>query len=190
MKNILVLDNYDSFTYNLVHLLNNIGCRQVEVIRNDRIDLATVSAYDKILLSPGPGIPAEAGLMPELVARFAKEKSILGICLGHQCIAEHFGARLSNMKDVVHGRATLTRVIDETEPLFKGLPDSFLVGRYHSWLVDKQGLPACLSVTAVDEQGDIMALRHREYDLRALQFHPESILTDVGHQIISNWIGH
>lgn len=187
-QRILVLDNYDSFTYNLVHLMRDLGCESIEVIRNDKIDLEKVSSYDKIVLSPGPGIPSEAGSMPELVKRYASSKSILGVCLGHQCIGEIFGATLVNLKQPVHGKALSARVTDPQELLFKGIGGEFAVGRYHSWVVGRDGFPKALQVTAVDDHGEIMALRHSTFDVRGVQFHPESILTERGKQIMQNWL--
>jgi anthranilate synthase component II len=188
MPRLLVLDNYDSFTYNLVHLVKQLGYWDLEVVRNDKIDLARVDEFEKILLSPGPGIPSEAGAMPELVRRYAPHKSILGICLGHQCIGEAFGAQLINLKDVVHGKGMVTRVVDGEETLFHGLPECFVTGRYHSWAVSQDSFPASLAITAVDEEGCIMGLRHRDYDVKGLQFHPESVLTENGETIIKNWL--
>ncbi|MDC0357401.1 aminodeoxychorismate/anthranilate synthase component II [Oligoflexia bacterium] len=188
MEKILVLDNYDSFTYNLVHLLREIGCEAIDVVRNDVIELSSVAQYTKILLSPGPGIPSEAGRMSTLVQQYAQSKPILGICLGHQCLGEVFGGKLRNMVNVMHGKASEAIVVDRAEVLFKGVPDKFLAGRYHSWLVDQADLPDCLTVTAEDQDGNIMALRHKTHNLRGLQFHPESILTEVGAIILTNWI--
>jgi anthranilate synthase component 2 len=184
---ILVLDNYDSFTYNLVYLLRKLGLGEaLDVRRNDAFLLEEVERYDKILLSPGPGIPSEAGLMPELLHRYAATKSILGICLGHQALAEAFGGTLLNLAEVQHGVASTVTV--QSDRLFDGLPSSFRVGRYHSWVVDEQSLPQELEVIARTEDQQIMALRHRHFDLRGLQFHPESILTEHGSQLIQNWI--
>jgi anthranilate synthase component II len=184
---ILVLDNYDSFTYNLVYLLRELGYgATLDVRRNDAFLLEEVARYDKILLSPGPGIPAEAGLMPELLQRYAPTKSILGICLGHQALAEAFGGTLLNLAEVQHGVASTVTV--QPDRLFEGLPDNFRVGRYHSWVVDEQNLPQELEVIARTEDQQIMALRHRHFDLRGLQFHLESILTEHGSQLIQNWI--
>lgn len=188
MSRVLVVDNYDSFTYNLVHLLRELGCQQMEVVRNDKFDLDDVAEFDKVVLSPGPGIPSEAGLMPELVSRFASEKEILGICLGHQCIAEQFGGSLFNMDEVVHGKGTTATVVDPSESIFEGIEETFEIGRYHSWSVVEEGLPDCLKVTARDEDGSIMALAHTEFAVKGLQFHPESVLTEVGKQIMSNWV--
>lgn len=184
---ILVLDNYDSFTYNLVYILRELH-DQVDVYRNDKISLEAVADYDKILLSPGPGIPSEAGIMLDLVRQYASSKSILGICLGHQGIGEVFGATLENMSDVLHGISDKAIVSDPTERIFKGLPQEIQVGRYHSWTVIPESVPNTLTVTAVDEQGRVMGLAHKEYDVRGLQFHPESVLTDHGKQMLQNWL--
>lgn len=186
--NILVLDNYDSFTYNLVQVLRELGHTQnVTVIRNDKLTLEDVEAYDAVLLSPGPGVPADAGLMPEIIRHYAPNKRILGVCLGHQGLAESFGAELYNLPAVVHGVATEAEVVAE-DRLFKGLPQRFQVGRYHSWSIRPESMPAELEVTAVDANGQVMALRHRRFDVRGVQFHPESILTDHGHRMLRNWL--
>lgn len=186
MKKILLIDNYDSFTYNLVHLIKSLGYN-VDVRRNDAISMAEASAYDKILLSPGPGIPSEAGLLLDIVKHFASAKSILGVCLGHQAIGEVFGATLINLKEVHHGVASQINVtVDDI--LFKGLGSSFEAGRYHSWAISPIGFPAELEVTALDDSGEIMALRHRTYDVRGVQFHPESVLTPLGATIMKNWL--
>lgn len=187
-KKLLVLDNYDSFTFNLVHLLREIGGREIQVFRNDKIELSAVAGFDEVVLSPGPGIPLEAGIMPELVKTYAQEKKILGICLGHQCIGEVFGGTLFNLERPVHGMATDCVVLDVADPLFAGLPNHFEVGRYHSWVVARESFPECLSVTAEDAAGQVMALRHKQYPVAGLQFHPESILTPLGKQIIENWL--
>lgn len=185
---ILIFDNYDSFTYNLVHLVEKITDEKADVFRNDQLALEDVNSYDKIILSPGPGIPSEAGLLLPLIETYAKTKSILGVCLGHQAIAETFGAKLVNMENVFHGVAT--EIIPEPEPgtLFEGIPASFKAGRYHSWIVDEASLPPELIVTARDEQGRIMALRHRELAISGVQFHPESIMTEYGEQLIRNFL--
>ncbi len=188
MKKILVIDNYDSFVYNLVYYIQQITGIMPSVSRNDGIDLDEVEHFDKILLSPGPGIPSEAGICLDLIKRYASIKSILGICLGHQAIGEAFGANLSNLDNVFHGVSTPLRVTDETEYLFKGLPVSFNAGRYHSWIVDSHDLPESLRVTCMDENGLIMGISHRNYDVRGLQFHPESVLTENGMDIIRNWL--
>lgn len=185
---VLLLDNYDSFTFNLYQLVGEICGATPDVFRNDRITLEEAEKYDKILLSPGPGLPAEAGIMPELVRRFAREKSILGVCLGHQCIAEAFGAKLENMSRVCHGFGLDTLVEVEDELLFKNVPRQFKSGRYHSWMVSTEDFPDELEITARDIDGRIMALRHREYDLRGVQFHPESVLTPDGRAILRNWL--
>lgn len=186
---ILVLDNYDSFTYNLVHIIKELGYgEQMDVIRNDKITVEEVAKYDKILLSPGPGVPEEAGIMMDVIKKYAPEKSILGICLGHQGIAEAFGVKLYNMPLVLHGYADKVFIEDENEPVFAGLPKSFGVCRYHSWAVDANTLNDNILVTARDIRGEIMGLRHKEYDVRGLQFHPESILTEHGKEMIRQWI--
>ena len=185
---IVIIDNYDSFTYNLAHLVRELG-GEVTVLRNDRFGLEELEAYDKILLSPGPGIPSEAGLMPEVIRLYAGRKPILGICLGEQGIGEAFGGTLVNLASVFHGVQTpCRRTADDS--LFAGLPDEFPVGRYHSWVVDAATLPACLECTAVSPEGQVMALRHRTLDIRGLQFHPESVLTPDGAKIIANWLNH
>lgn len=186
MEKILVIDNYDSFTYNLVHCLKDLGC-DVSVKRNDQLKLEEVQEFDKILLSPGPGIPDEAGLLKEIIAAYAQTKSILGICLGQQAIAEVFGGSLDNLDKVYHGVSTTIRRVVEDEVLFRDLPEEMEVGRYHSWVVSKD-LPECLEVTSYDDNGEIMSLRHKEHDVRAVQFHPESILTPEGPQMLENWI--
>lgn len=188
MMKILMLDNYDSFTFNLVHILRQFKNVQVDVKRNDEIDLDEVSSYDKILLSPGPGIPSEAGIMIDLIREYREKKSILGVCLGHQAIAEVFGGSLLNLKRVMHGVSTETHVIDNSEILFSGLPSHFKAGRYHSWVVNKGSLPAELKITAMSEDEVIMALRHEKFDVKGVQFHPESILTEHGKEMIENWL--
>lgn len=184
---ILVIDNYDSFVYNLVHYLEELDC-EVTVRRNDRFHLEEVKNYDKILLSPGPGIPSEAGLLKAIIQKYAASKPILGVCLGQQAIGEVFGGKLENLSKVFHGVATKAIVISENEPLFKGLEKEIEIGRYHSWVVSKEGFPEVLEITSVDENGQIMSLRHKFYDVCGVQFHPESVLTPMGKQIIKNWI--
>lgn len=185
---IVIIDNYDSFTYNIVNALRLLGVEPT-VVRNDKVNLDNLQQFDKIILSPGPGIPSEAGLMPAVIERYASSKPILGICLGHQALAEHFGARLINLPKVYHGlKLPLSVTSPKTDYLFDGLPERFDVGRYHSWAVDPQSVPDCLEVTAVDDDGNIMALRHKELDIRGVQFHPESIMTDLGQQIFKNWL--
>ncbi|EDP95660.1 aminodeoxychorismate/anthranilate synthase component II [Kordia algicida OT-1] len=186
MKKILVIDNYDSFTYNLVHYLEDLDC-DVTVKRNDQLTLEEVDAYEKIILSPGPGIPDEAGLLKPIIAEYAPTKSILGVCLGQQAIGEVFGGTLSNLSEVYHGVATQVEVSVDDESLFKGLPKNFEVGRYHSWIVANP-LPESLEATSYDENGQIMSLRHKEYDVRGVQYHPESVLTPHGKQILENWV--
>jgi len=185
---ILVIDNYDSFTYNLVHYLEELSAERVTVARNDEITIDEAAVFDKILLSPGPGIPDEAGILKELIERLSPVKSILGICLGMQAIAEVFGGKLSNLTETYHGIATDIFVKKEDDPLFNGLPLSFKAGRYHSWVVDNETLPDCLTITATDSQEFIMGLRHKNHDLCGVQFHPESVLTENGKQIIANWL--
>ncbi len=187
MIKILIFDNYDSFTYNLVHLVKELGYNNVDVIRNDEINLDDVEKYDKIILSPGPGIPSEAGLLLPLIKRYGKSKSILGVCLGHQAIAETYGATLINLDEVYHGIAADVQVIDR-DILFDGMPKIFPAGRYHSWSVSNIQFPSCLRVTAVDSEGQIMALKHEMYDVRGVQFHPESILTPEGKTIVKNFL--
>lgn len=184
---ILLLDNYDSFTYNLLHVMREEGSTNIDVIRNDKIDLDRIEEYDKIVLSPGPGIPDEAGLMLQLIKRYAPTKSMLGVCLGHQAIGEAFGAKLENLKQVYHGVQTPIKVLKE-DFLFKGLPQEFQGGRYHSWIVSREDFPDCLEITAESKEGQIMALRHKTYNIRGIQFHPESILTPQGKTIINNFL--
>lgn len=186
---ILVLDNYDSFTYNLVHIIRELGYGpQTKVVRNNKITLEEVAAYDKILLSPGPGIPSEAGIMMDLIRRYAPLKSILGICLGHQGICEAFGASLTNMHDVVHGVGLITSIVKREDYLFQHIPENFVTGRYHSWVVELDSIRDPLEVTAVSEDNYLMAVRHKRYDVRGLQFHPESVLTTGGKQLLANWL--
>jgi anthranilate synthase component 2 len=186
-KTVLVIDNYDSFTYNLVHLINEVGY-EAEVWRNDKFDLADVEKYDKILLSPGPGIPEEAGLLLDVIKTYAPTKSIFGVCLGQQAIAEVFGGTLLNLGRPMHGIATPVTVVDGDEPLFWECPQTINVGRYHSWVVSKENFPSCLKITARDHKNEIMALRHETLDVRGVQFHPESVLTEYGKQMMENWL--
>lgn len=201
---ILVFDNYDSFTYNLVHLVEKITHVKVEVHRNDQIPLEKVKEFDKIILSPGPGIPEEAGLLLPLIKEYAATKSILGVCLGHQAIGQAFGGTLVNLSSVYHGVATKIQVVsreskvvrehsritthESRKDLFEGLPDEIEVGRYHSWVVSKEGFPGELEITAEDESGMIMALQHKTFDVQGVQFHPESVLTPTGEEILKNWL--
>lgn len=184
---ILVFDNYDSFTYNLVHLIKALGYTDLEVHRNDKISLEDIKKFDKILLSPGPGIPSEAGLLHDVIKVYAPTKSILGVCLGHQAIGEVFGGTLTNLEKVYHGIAIETKVL-AADPLFNKIPETFKTGRYHSWVVDRKDFPEVLEITAEDDLGKIMALRHRQYDVRGVQFHPESILTEYGEDLMRNWL--
>jgi len=186
MKKILVIDNYDSFTYNLVHYLEDLNC-EVTVYRNDEFDIDEIAHFDKILLSPGPGIPDEAGLLKAVIAKYAPTKSILGVCLGQQAIGEVFGGTLSNLDKVYHGVATMVKTSVNDELLFEGLGNEFEVGRYHSWVVDAN-LPEALEATSFDENGQVMSLRHKTFDVRGVQFHPESVLTPNGKKILENWL--
>lgn len=186
---IAIIDNYDSFTYNLAHLVRELGA-EVDVLRNDQFRLEELEAYDKLLLSPGPGIPQEAGLLPEVIRMYAGRKPMLGVCLGHQAIGEAFGARLENLKEVYHGVQTTVSLLEEEaggDYIFRGLPCRILAGRYHSWIVSADSIPTCLQVTAMAD-GQVMALRHRVYDIHGIQFHPESVLTPDGKAIVSNWM--
>lgn len=184
---IVVIDNYDSFTYNLVHLVKELGV-DVDVKRNDQFDLADLEPYDKIILSPGPGIPSEAGLLLDVIRTYAGKKPMLGVCLGHQAIGEVFGARLENLAEVYHGVATPVTLYADNEPMFTGLPKRIDVGRYHSWVVSKDGFPDCLEITAESDDHQIMGLRHKQFDIHGIQFHPESVLTPEGKAIVRNWL--
>lgn len=184
---LLILDNYDSFTYNLLHLVEKVSDISVDVIRNDKIKLADINNYDKIILSPGPGLPKNAGIMPELLKKYSSTKSILGVCLGMQAIAENFNSKLKNLETVVHGMATPIEII-QNDFIFEGCPKKFNVGRYHSWVVDAVGFSPDLIVTAIDSDKNIMALKHKTLDVRGVQFHPESILSEYGAEIIGNWL--
>lgn len=193
---ILVFDNYDSFTYNLVHLVEKVLGNKVDVYRNDQLDLEKAGEYDKMILSPGPGLPSEAGLLLPLIKRYAATKSILGVCLGHQAIAESFGGKLINLSEVYHGVSLPVNIVKNPSSglqlnadLFAGLPEPFMAGRYHSWVVDPDGFPEELEITARDPGGHIMALRHRKYDVVGVQFHPESVLTPEGEKLMRNWLG-
>lgn len=192
MSKILIFDNYDSFTYNLVHIVEKLKNTKVDVFRNDEIELEQIKQYDKIILSPGPGLPAESGLLIPLIKEFASSKSILGVCLGQQAIAEAFGGSLVNLKTVFHGVATSIKVNSDrtsrANDIFMDLPNELVVGRYHSWVVNKKDFPKELKITAEDEDGEIMALEHPKYDLQAVQFHPESVMTPKGEKMISNWL--
>ncbi|HEY9342005.1 MAG TPA: aminodeoxychorismate/anthranilate synthase component II [Hanamia sp.] len=189
---ILIFDNYDSFTYNLVHVVEKIIHGKVDVYRNDKISLEKVNDYDKIIISPGPGLPSESGLLLPLIKEYASSKSILGVCLGQQAIAESFGGKLINLKTVYHGVATKIKINEKRtqseNDIFKSLPNELEVGRYHSWIVDKEDFPKELEITAEDENGYIMALRHKKFDVQGVQFHPESVLTPDGEKIMANWL--
>lgn len=185
---IVIIDNYDSFTYNLSHLVKELGA-EVNVLRNDSFKLEELETYDKILLSPGPGIPKEAGLLLEVIRTYAGKKPILGVCLGEQAIGEVFGGKLTNLSEVYHGIQNPIR-ITASDYLFEGLPEEILVGRYHSWVIDRENFPDALEITAVSQEGYIMALRHKDFDVQGIQFHPESVLTPDGKKIISNWLNH
>ena len=184
----VIIDNYDSFTYNLAHLVKELGA-EVSVVRNDQFRLSELKPFDKIILSPGPGIPTEAGLLMDVIDAYASVKPILGVCLGHQAIGEYFGGKLTNLSQVFHGIASITS-ITAPDYIYKELPTQVQVGRYHSWVVDNEGLPDCLEVTSVSEEGQIMSLRHKQYDVRGIQYHPESVLTPEGRKIIANWLKH
>lgn len=186
MSNIVIIDNYDSFTYNLSHMVKELGA-EVTVYRNDQFTLDQLEEFDKIILSPGPGIPSEAGLLMDVIREYAGKKPMLGVCLGHQAIGEVFGAQLENLTEVYHGVATDCMQTSD-DPIFEGMDRTFTIGRYHSWVVSKKNFPACLEVTAESEDGQIMALRHRDFDIHGIQFHPESILTPDGHTILGNWL--
>ena len=183
---IVIIDNYDSFTYNLSHLVKELGA-EVTVVRNDQFRLEDLEQYSKIILSPGPGIPSEAGLLLDVIRTYAGRKPILGVCLGHQAIGEVFGGKLENLSDVFHGVATPCHIIAD-DPIFSGIPRDITIGRYHSWVVSKEDFPGCLEVTAVSDEGQIMALRHRELNIRGIQFHPESVLTPDGKKMLQNWM--
>ena len=185
---IVIIDNYDSFTYNLSHLLKELGA-EVDVVRNDKFELKDLEQYDKIVLSPGPGIPSEAGLLLDVIRTYAGRKPIRGVCLGHQAIGEVFGASLENLKEVYHGVQTEGTQLGN-DYIFEGLPERVMMGRYHSWVVAKDSVPECLEVTAMSDDGEIMAMRHRQYDIHGIQFHPESVLTPEGKTIVGNFLKH
>ncbi|MBN2166423.1 MAG: aminodeoxychorismate/anthranilate synthase component II [Marinilabiliaceae bacterium] len=185
---VLVLDNYDSFTYNLVHYVEEITNQKVDVFRNDEISLDDVGKYDKIILSPGPGVPNEAGILKSVIKTYGASKCILGVCLGCQAIGEVYGGSIRNLNKVFHGVSTPILVVDRSEILFNKVPDTFLAGRYHSWVVNENDLPTDLIITSRDAEGQIMGIKHKSYDVRGVQFHPESILTEHGKQMIRNWI--
>lgn len=184
---VVIIDNYDSFTYNLAHLVKELGV-EVTVLRNDKFRLEELDQFDRIILSPGPGIPSEAGLLLDVIRTYAGKKPMLGVCLGHQAIGEVFGGKLVNLSEVFHGVATEGNNLGN-DPIFSGIPQRFTMGRYHSWVVDAQDFPSCLEITATSDEGQVMALRHREYDIHGIQFHPESVLTPDGAKMLSNWLG-
>lgn len=186
MKKIVIIDNYDSFTFNLVHYFEALNC-EVTVFRNDEFELDELADFDKIVLSPGPGLPCEAGLLKSVIETYCNTKSILGICLGQQAIAEVFGGQLRQLKSVKHGVNSIIKITVSDEVLFQNLPQNLTVGRYHSWVVDSN-LPSVLELTSVDEEGEVMSLRHRTLDVKGVQFHPESILTNDGKAMLQNWI--
>lgn len=185
---VLVFDNYDSFTYNLVHLVAALPDTEVEVVKNDKLDLRSADNYDAIILSPGPGLPASAGQLLPLIRQSAGKCPMLGVCLGHQAVAEAFGGKLINLAEVYHGRETPVTILEKENVLFRGLPESIMVGRYHSWVVDPQTLPGDLRVTAIDREGHIMAMQHNHFDICSVQFHPESIMTPDGAAMLKNWL--
>jgi anthranilate synthase component II len=185
---LLILDNYDSFTYNLFQLLNKAGCNDITVIKNDKLRLKEVAGYDKIIFSPGPGLPSEVPIMSEILNSFQKSKSILGVCLGHQAIACFFGAKLRNLTQPRHGIASKLIITDAKEKLFQGLKSDIYVGRYHSWVIDEKTLPANLKVTSKSDDGCIMSVAHQQYDIKGVQFHPESFITKAGDKILCNWL--
>ena len=187
MSKILILDNYDSFTYNLVHLVEKVSDIPFDVFRNDEIELSEINKYDKILLSPGPGLPKDAGIMPELIKTYSETKNIFGVCLGLQAIGEAFGAKLKNLENVFHGVATEIEIIKK-DFLFNKCPKKFKVGRYHSWVVDSNDLPSCFDTTAIDTDKNIMSLSHKTLKIKGVQFHPESILSEYGEDIMRNWL--
>lgn len=187
-NSILVIDNYDSFTYNLVHAIKKLSGLQVDVFRNDEIGLDEIGRYEKIVLSPGPGLPEEAGLLLDIIKMYAPEKDILGVCLGHQAIGVAFGGTLQNMNRVMHGLASAVTLTPAAGFLFEGLPGTFDAGRYHSWTVNKDDLPECFEITSYDEEGRIMSIKHKELKVEGVQFHPESVLTPMGERIIENWL--
>ncbi len=186
MIKIAIIDNYDSFTYNLAHLVKELGA-EVTVLRNDKFDIADLARYDKLILSPGPGIPSEAGLLMATIEAYAGKKPMLGVCLGHQAIGEAFGASLTNLSEVFHGVATEGEQLGN-DPIFAGLPQRITMGRYHSWVVSRDALPDCLEITALSDEGQIMGLRHKNFDIHGIQFHPESVLTPDGRTIVDNFL--
>ena len=187
---LLIIDNYDSFTYNLVQIVEQLALCEFEVFKNDQIDIDSLDQYDKILISPGPGLPEEVGIVLRIIKQYSPSKSILGVCLGHQAIGVCFGAKLRNLNKILHGQSTKTNIIDKDDYLFNGIDDNFDAGRYHSWVLDPASLPEELEVTATDHEGNIMAISHKNHDVKGVQFHPESILTPSGKKLIKNWLAH
>ena len=187
MKKVVIIDNYDSFTFNLVHYLEDLNA-EVTVFRNDEFELVEIDTFDKIILSPGPGMPDEAGLLKEVITTYASSKSILGICLGHQAIAEVFNSKLINLKSTLHGVSSKVTVLDKSELLFYKIPNQFNIGHYHSWVIEPDAISDDLIITSVDEEGNIMSIKHKEFDVRGVQFHPESIMTEYGKKILKNWL--
>ncbi len=188
MKKILVLDNYDSFTYNLVHYIEADGNYEVDVFRNDEISIEQVNDYDTIVLSPGPGLPKDAGILKEVIEQYAPTKKILGVCLGMQAIGEVYGGELENLSQVFHGIANKINILDTSDLLYKNLPNSFEIGRYHSWVISHNNFPDQLKITATEENNQIMSIKHKDYNLYGVQYHPESILTENGKEIITNFL--
>ncbi|MGE0561627.1 MAG: aminodeoxychorismate/anthranilate synthase component II [Flavobacteriales bacterium] len=186
--NILLIDNYDSFTYNLLHYIEDVSMKKVDVVRNDKITLKAIEKYDIIILSPGPGLPKDAGILLDVIKHYSSTKRILGVCLGMQAIGEVFGGRLKNLNQVYHGVATNLKIIESSDLLFNGIPQNIQIGRYHSWVVDSENFPLDLKITSIDDNGQIMSLKHQTYQLYGVQFHPESILTEYGKEIIANFL--
>ena len=187
MKNLVIIDNYDSFTYNLAHYLEDLGC-QVTIYRNDAFDLEEIEPFEYVILSPGPGIPDEAGLTKKVIQTYGKNKKIMGVCLGLQAIAEVFGGKLLNLNQVFHGVSSVIKIIEPSHFLFQNIPNAMQVGRYHSWVMDAKQIPDCIQILAQDDDGSIMAIQHKELDICAVQFHPESILTPDGKKLLQNWL--
>lgn len=187
---LLIIDNYDSFTFNLVQIVEQLALCEFEIFKNDQIDIDSLFQYDKILISPGPGLPEEAGTVLRIIKQYSPSKSILGVCLGHQAVGVCFGAKLRNLKKIIHGQSTKTNIIDKNDYLFNGIQNNFDAGRYHSWVLEPESLPEELKVTATDHEGNIMAISHKNHDVKGIQFHPESILTPSGKRLIKNWLTH
>lgn len=188
MPQILLIDNYDSFTYNLFHYLDELNQGGVEVVRNDELDLEKVKEYDRVVLSPGPGLPKDAGKLMEFLKRYATGVPILGVCLGQQAIAEHFGMKLKNLNEVVHGQSRTIEILENTKGIFSDFPSEIKVGRYHSWVIDSKSISKEFEITSTDTEGNIMSIRHKNLPICAVQFHPESILTEMGKEMLGNWL--